>query len=266
VTDPPGHLDLDALADVLAGQRDDPHLRTCRPCTDRLAELAAADTSVSAALAALPPPALPDDLAARLSAAVQDERRRELGVVRPLRRRSPTWLPAAAASVALVLAGGVGWSLLDPSGQGQDAATSAAESTAGGGGEGGSGDTDDSAVPEAAAELAPPVTDWADEASRPAAVSQLLAAAGGAADSAPALPRGDELDRLRDPAALAACLANLPAGDADVLAVDYARWAGVPAVAVVQAVDPRLVRVTVVGSSCSATDPALLGGTVLPRP
>jgi RNA polymerase sigma-70 factor (ECF subfamily) len=218
------------------------------------------------ALAALPPPPLPDGLSARLARALQDERRRELATVTPLRRGRRAGCRPRRRPRCWSWQGGVGWSLLDPSGQGQDAATSAAESTAGGGGEGGSGDTDDSAVPEAAAELAPPVTDWADEASRPAAVSQLLAAAGGAADSAPARPRGDELDRLRDPAALAACLANLPDGDADVLAVDYARWAGVPAVAVVQAVDPRLVRVTVVGSSCSATDPALLGGTVLPRP
>ena len=37
MTDPSGHLDLDALADVLAGERDDAHLPTCRSCADRLA-------------------------------------------------------------------------------------------------------------------------------------------------------------------------------------------------------------------------------------
>ncbi len=67
MTDSPGHLDLDALADVLAGERDDAHLRTCPPCTDRLAELAAADASVTAALGALPPPPLPDGLSERLA-------------------------------------------------------------------------------------------------------------------------------------------------------------------------------------------------------
>ena len=67
-----GHLDLDALADVLAGERDDAHLRTCRHCTDRLGELAAADASVAGALGALPAPPLPDGLSARLAQALQE--------------------------------------------------------------------------------------------------------------------------------------------------------------------------------------------------
>jgi len=265
------HLDLDALADVLAGERDDPHLRACADCRDRLAELEAADARVTAALGALPAPPLPPGLAAELQRVVRQERQREVAAVLPLRRparRAPTWLPAVAASAALVMAGAVGWSLLDPSfpQSGDDAA-----STAGGGGGADSDTSDESAAaPEAAAGLAAPrtgtATDWSDEAARAAALTRLLRSTATLDSSATAVPTGVGLDRLRDPAELAACLANLPAGDDDVLAVDYAQWAGRPAVAVVQGVEAGLVRVTVVGSGCSGADPDLLGGTVLPRP
>jgi hypothetical protein len=260
VTDAPGHLGLDALADVLAGGRDDAHLRSCLPCTDRLAELAAADASVTAALGALPPPPLPDGLSERLAQALRDERRREQDVVRPLRRRRAAWLPTAAASAALVLAGAVGYALLDPSGTAsQEVSTSAA----------GGAQDEGSSLPESAAGLAVPRlgtgTDWADEAVRPAAVSRLLDPADPFAGSSSAVPSGDRLDRLRDPAALAACLANLPGGGAEVLAVDYAQYAGAPAVAVVQPDAADRVRLTVVGSGCSAADPELLTSTTLPR-
>ncbi len=260
MTDSPGHLDLDALADVLAGERDDAHLRTCPPCTDRLAELSAADASTTAALAALPAPPLPAGLSARLTRALQEERRRELATVRPLRRRPPAWLPAAAASVVLALAGAVGWSLLDLPGRGGQEAASI---HAGGG-------QDTASEPEAATGLAVPrtgtATDWADEASRPAALSRLLGATGPPASSATAGPSGEGLDRLRDPAALAACLAGLPGGGDDVLAVDYAQYGGAPAVAIVQPDGPDLVQVTVVGSGCSAAEPEILTGLSLPRP
>ena len=267
MTDAPGHLDLDALADVLAGERDDPHLRACPRCTDRLAELTTAQVSVSSALAALPPPPLPDGLSTRLARALEDERRRELAEVRPLRRRAPSWMPAAAASAVLVMAGAAGWSLPDQPGP-ESADTS---SDAGGGGnesESG-GDDDQPAAPEAATGLAPAVspTDWADAASRTAALPGLLAQSEDSASSSRAAPAGDPaLERLRDPAALTACLASLPGGDDDVLAVDYGQYAGAPAVAVVQPADPGTVEVTVVGGGCSATDPDLLDEVVLPRP
>lgn len=292
MTRPQGHLDLDALADVLAGEADDSHLRSCAACADALAELAAAEASVTAALHELPPPPLPEDLSLRLTRALHEERRREVATARPHRRRPPVWLPGAAAAVALFLAGAVGWSLLDPSLQGSSDDSSAAS---GGGGES-SADTDSGAAldsgdtasaPEAAAEqAAPPAaatpTDWAQETSRPTALARLLvladaeerggppASAGTAlaapAPSAAADLRSDALDRLRDPAELAACLAGLPTGDDEVLAVDYARYAGAPAVAVVQPADTGSVEVTVVGSTCSATGPAVLDRVVLPRP
>ena len=264
MTDPSGHLDLDELADVLAGERDDSHLRGCDRCSDRLAELAAAQAPVSAALAALPVPAMPSGLPLRLTRALQEERRRELATVRPLRRRrAPTWLPAVAASVALVTVGTVGtvgWSLLDLSGSG-DVDTAASDAG------GGSGAQESEAAPEAATGLAlPPAgTDWADEATRADALSRLLAATDTSASSDAAARAGDGLERLRDPAALAACLSALPGGDDDVLAVDYASYAGAPAIAVVQPADRGTVRVTVVGSDCAAGDPDLLDEVVLPR-
>ena len=274
MTDAPGHLDLDALADVLAGARDDAHLDACGPCSDRLAELAAADASVAAALGALPAPPVPDGLSARLARALEDERRQEVASVRPLRRQTPAWLPAVAATVVLVTAGAVGWSVLDPSARtGQDAATSAAGGGSGSTEERSSDDsgraTDTAVESEAATGLAmprPAATDWAEDAARPAALARLLAADDPAASRATAGPPADGLERLRDPAALEACLAGLPGGDPDVLAVDYAQYAGAPAVAVVQPAEPGSVTVTVVGSTCSAADPAVLSELRLPRP
>jgi hypothetical protein len=287
VTAPHGHLDLDALADVLAGEGDDAHVRSCARCADALAELAAADLSVTAALHALPAPTVPAGLSQQLTRALHEERRREVAVVRPHRRRAPTWLPSAAAAVALVLAGAASWSLLDPSLQGSSSDTSTASGGGGGGVESGAaGESEDSASEAAAGPALPPAaatpTDWAQGAARPAALARLLVLADAdvdaqersdlAAPSAQAPPPaasalvGDALDRLRDPAELAACLGALPDGPGDVLAVDYATYDGAPAVAVVRPADTGSVQVTLVGSGCSAADPALLDQVVLPRP
>ncbi len=304
MTHPQGHLDLDALADVLAGERDDAHLRSCDRCADRFAELAAADAQVSAALAALPAPPLPAGLSLRLTQAVQAERRQEVASVRTQRRgRPPSWLPAVAASAVLVTAGATGWALLDLSGDsGQDTAASTAagggsgqdrtseesggaDDAADGGGDeaasdvaapdaaAGSGTSPGAASPTAATAFAAPTaataTDWAVEASRPAALARLLGLsderdASTADDPAPVAPAVSGLDRLRDPAALSACLAGLPGEE--VLAVDYASYDGVPALAVVQPDGAARVRVTVVASGCSAADPQVLQTTVVERP
>ena len=87
-----GHLDLDALADLLAGEGDDAqidHLAACASCSAALADLDQASTDVRATLAALPAPTVPDDLAARLDAALLAAReepapRRRTGRVTPL--------------------------------------------------------------------------------------------------------------------------------------------------------------------------------------
>jgi hypothetical protein len=150
------HLDLDLLADLLAGEGTDEgvvaHLRHCAGCSGRLDELAAAEEEVVAALAALPPPPVPAGLADRLAAALAaepalaptsgppdwaraddepgsgDEPREGARTVTPFpaeRRRS--WSPLAAAASLLLLAGAVGGGLaLASRGGGVDSTTSAA--------------------------------------------------------------------------------------------------------------------------------------------
>ena len=318
------HLDLDALADALAGERpDDPHLAACGPCRARLAELAAADTAVQASLGALADPTEPDGLAERLRRALAEEARADavapgsgrvaaLGTQRsPQRSRKRSaqraWQQPVAACLALVLAGGVGWALVQGGSSGTDTSTAAggaAESSDGGGGG------------EASEQLAAGVprtrtgTDWADDAAGRAALPQVLAAQeagalGGAAQVVPSGPpaaaapsddaasrsgadadadaaspgpdsptsdttvgSADPLARLRDPAALAACLAAVTAqAGAQPLAVDEGTVRGAPALAVLLPdADPLFVQVHVVGPACSAADPATLLRTRVARP
>ncbi len=149
------HLDLDALADALAGEGEDGgHLERCASCASRLAELAAADARVSAVLAALPAPPVPAGLAERLSAALVAEAPLATphtgsessgtgsgvtgsGVTGssvtalPARRARRNWLPAAAAAVLVVSGAGLGYSLLDGAvSGGNDSLTAAGDSAA----------------------------------------------------------------------------------------------------------------------------------------
>lgn len=149
------HLDLDALADALAGEGEDGgHLERCASCASRLAELAAADARVSAVLAALPAPPVPAGLAERLSAALVAEaplvtprvgsESSEAGsgglgsggvgssvTALPARRARRNWLPAAAAAVLVVSGAGLGYSLLEGGGSGgNDSLTAAAGDSA----------------------------------------------------------------------------------------------------------------------------------------
>lgn len=316
-----GHLGLDALADVLAGERAaDPHLSACLSCTARLAELEAADAAVVASLVSLRDPALPDGLTERLDAALRNEPPLRPATdaaagaaagaatgpttVTPLGpRRRRHWLPVAVAA-SLVLVGSLGVSALRGVG---DAGTSA-----------------DTAAPAAgAAESAADGlarnasgTDYADEAAVQAVLPGVLAgrAVQGAPDEmadssaramAPAVPAQppapgqsddaaqlssqaaatppapvsgeqftviavDPLARLREPVALAACLsALLPPEEPDLrpLALDYARWSGQPALAVVLP-DPDATRLSVyvVGAACSAADAAVLAFNRVAKP
>ena len=163
--DPPAgvdvaHLDLDGLADHLAGEVDArAHLSTCGGCTARLAELDTAGHPVLDTLHALPLPAIPDDVADRIGARLAAEPpladeaplaaaglaaarpgpahadgpcdagrpevppAREATVV-PLagRRRRRTWLPAVAAGVVLVAGGLLGYNLVAGAGSGSRSA------------------------------------------------------------------------------------------------------------------------------------------------
>ncbi len=313
------HLDLDALADVLAGQGGDEtggssvgtagggtaHLSACADCAQRLRELEAAQAAVSASLACLPPPAMPPEIAVRLSAALAAAPRAGAASttgtsgttearVAPLdgrRRATRPWLPAVAASVVLVGAGLLGYNFVADTRSGGQSGTSALESS------GGRGTDRDAGLVRNASGL-----DYADAPAVAAALPGVLAGAlaepplGGAVLGAPgstaqpdstaqpALPRAappgapdtalrsaqDPLSRLRDPGALASCLAGLlPQEEPDVrpLALDYARYEGVPALAVVLPdADPTKVSIVVVGSDCSEADDDTLFFTRLDRP
>ena len=306
---PTDHLDLDALADHLAGVGSaDAHLERCAGCRARLAELEAADAQVARALRGLAAPALPADLADRLSAALAaepplaaatgttgagntetgatgagaaDPGTTETGAtdtgatgagtttgatvtpLAPRRRGARIWVSSVAAAAVLVLGGVLGASLLGGSDVNERAsvATDGAESTAG----------------AAAPQLPGFATgaDYADPAAATGALAQVLgdpARATAPLEDTTALsaPADAALDRLRDPVALEDCLAPLldPARPDDrPLAIDYARYAGAPALAVVLPdVDPAKVAVYVVGPDCSRADDDLRFFTRLPRP
>jgi hypothetical protein len=306
------HLDLDALADLLAGEGTEAqvdHVAGCAECAERLAELDEAQVPVAAALAALPAPALPADLADRLLAALDaegplpavepegprgstplpppDEREQLLvppgsgaapaggaRTVTPLRRPAPqrrslpTWLPGAAVVVLVLSAGGLAVSTL-AGGSGDDADTTA-----------GAGDSAASA-PESASAGVVTNDSGTDYAAAPDAFDRLLpevlageAQSGSIEMSAPApassaFSADSGLDRLRAPAALDACLSALvpPDGSAEALAVDYAAYAGEPALVVVlSSSDPSKVDVYVVGPGCAPGNDSTLFFTRVDRP
>lgn len=266
------HLDLDALADTLAGEADaesSAHLASCASCASRLSELEAAEAGVVASLQRLPDPPLPDGLAERLDAALRAEPPLTTATsagstVTPLPARTPRrWLPAAAAAVLLVSGGGLGYALLQGSAGGGDAGSEAAGGLA-----------------------APPTSstgvDYADAAAVSGAIPVLLSGSAGGTtagsaemrtesqDSAPAedsaaiaaAPVEDPLARLRTPEGLQECLAGvLPPEEPDVqpLALDYALYQGQPALAVVLPdPDPATLSVYVVGPQCAQADAQVL--------
>ncbi|MGI8537022.1 MAG: hypothetical protein ACR2K2_11105 [Mycobacteriales bacterium] len=256
------HLDLDA------------HLSTCASCADRLAELAVAEVSVAASLAALPAPAVPVGLTDRITAALAAEPPRArtdasragppahspaapADTVTPLdgrgRARRP-WLPAVAAGVILCSGAGLGYALL----RDDDRRVSSTASDATGGASEGLGAglvRNDSGL------------DYADPASVAVGLPGVLA---GTATQRGRAGTSDPLGRLRDPAALASCLAALlipQEPDVRPLALDYASYNGAPALAVLLPdPDPAKVSVFVVGPGCAQADDRTLFFTRLDKP
>lgn len=279
-----GHLDLDALADTLAGEGDSAasaHLATCPSCASRLRELEAAEQRVVAALSTLPPPTVPADLADRLASALTaqaplDPTAATTGAsVTALPTRSPrrTWLPAAAAAVLLASGAGIGWSLLSGGTGSDDADTAGRELLASESGA-------DYADPASLAASLPAVlagdagaarfTDSRRSGSAGAAgTTSKDAATTAEAPEAAALSAPGPLDRLRTTDGLAACLVGLQDDGAAVepLALDYASYDGAPALAVLLPdPDPAKVAVFVVGPECTQTDPQLLHYVRVDRP
>lgn len=272
----PSHLDLDALADALAGEADagsSAHLAQCSSCASRLSELEAAEAGVVAALQQLPDPPLLAGLAERLDAALRAEpplttSTSASSTVTPLPARTPRrWLPAAAAAVLLVSGGGLGYALV----------------------QGGLQDGSDTGSEAAGGLAAPPTSstgiDYADSAAVSGALPVVLSGSAGgttagtladsemrteaqdsaAAQPGPAIaaaPAEDPLTRLRTPDGLQECLAGvLPPEEPDVqpLALDYALYQGQPALAVVLPdPDPQKLSVYVVGPQCAQDDAQVL--------
>lgn len=284
------HLDLDALADLLADLlvdldgTDRTHLDACQACQARLAELSHALPAVSAALATVTVPAEPADLAGRLDAALAREARAAASVVPaadviPLATRTRArWLPAlaAVAAAAVLVTGGV---LIAQGGSGRSADTASRplyrESSTG---------TDYDRASLAAA-LPGLLDSRAAEKAIDATANQYgpgtsTGTSGGVAAAPSSTPaRGvapqlsgtaaDPLAVLRTTDGLAGCLTSLlDPGSSDLpLALDYAAFQGQPALVVVlPSGRPDKVDVFVVGVGCAQADAKLLYFTRLPKP
>lgn len=269
------HLDLDALADVLAGGHD-PHLDTCEPCRARLAELSSALPAVSVALAALPDPPVPPDLEQRLTDALAATRTPTTAEVLPMGRRRTRWLPVlgAVAAAAVLVTGGV---LVAQRGGSDGKAASTVGAPAYAVSETG---TDYTATPASLSAALPALL--AGHAPRATAEDRAVApaplAAGQSVKASPSPggvtgpltpPAVDPLAPLRTTAGLARCLASLtdPGDPGLPLALDYASFNGSPALVVVlPSAKAGKVDVLVVPPGCAQADGQLLYFTRLPKP
>jgi hypothetical protein len=264
------HLDVDALADVLAGGQE-PHLHTCAACRARLAELSSALPAVSAALAALPDPPLPPGLEQRLTDALAEAHRPTTADVLPLVPRRTRWLPAlgAVAAAAVLVTGGV---LVAQRG-GSESATSSTSAgptyavNATGTNYTGTTASLAAALPGLLSGHAPTAV-AGDRAVTPAPLSDTQSTK--SAEMGALTPSStDPLAALRTSTGLARCLASLtdPADSGLPLALDYASFNGKPALVVVLPSDKAgKVDVLVVPPGCAQADGQLLYFTRLPRP
>ena len=261
------HLDLDALADVLADGDEPAHLAGCSACLDRLAELRAALPAVTAALASAPLPELPAGLEERLSSALAEAARPAPSNVLPLPRSRSRWMPVlgAAAAAAVVVTGAVvltnGSSpstRQDASGPGYQVNSTGFDYTA-------------KDLPGALPGLLAGRT--AQRATVPKAAG--AATPGPSAEAAAtdstlgALAPADPLAALRTTEGLARCLASLtdPSQSGVPLALDYASFAGKPALVVVlPSSKAGKVDVLVVPPGCAQADGQVLYFTRLTKP
>ncbi|MDT7548748.1 MAG: hypothetical protein QOE84_1142 [Actinomycetota bacterium] len=283
------HIDLDELADAAAGEPTKEtahHLAGCADCQSAVDEVRTAQTPVTAALAALPSPELPTDVAAAIATALAAESRAtgtaSVTTLPPASGSSARrWLPAAAAVLVLLAGAGYGISRLGSS----DNASSTSASGAASGKDSAALNVvrnDTGADYTGRAALAAAVPDLlagtaATQQSRsalsaPAPASAPLNAAGAQpAASAPAAAAvADPLARLRDNAGLADCLlALLPPDDPSVkpLALDYAQFKGSPALVVLlPSALPKKLDVFVVGPGCSQANDSTLFYTSVDKP
>ncbi len=277
------HPDLDRLAELDAGLLEAPmsalvrqHLDGCLGCRGALAAL----VEVRRALSTAPPEVMPADVAARIDAAVRVAGARAATTLQPhlvrsatrsatgsaagsgvgVRGRRPAWsggllAGAAAAAVAILLVGAVVLGSLRGSGP-SNSASRASGARAGAPSPGPTGPvpvtTSDRNYTADTLGAAPP-----PQSMVPDAGSALRSSAGAAA-----------LDRLRQPAALAACLQVLT-GRPGVRPsrVELARYQGAPAAVIVVpvAAHPPSSLVYVVGPACGPGDSDLRNVIRVPR-
>lgn len=293
-TDVGGPADAGSVADPAALA----HVSSCLACTAELQSLERAQQLVSAALAGLADPPLPTGLAARLDAALARERSGAAvpqpattawpagqpsasaarGTVLPLRRRRSRWQPWAAGAAAAAVLGTGGVLLTRTGGARSSTSSSAVSSLAGGAAAGPAVPTSNTGAdyrsPAALAVALPALLRGFATAPRPASTvtgipGQGTGPAATPPDASPQLHSEPQLDRLRQPEALADCLAALQSAGNNVrpLALDYARYAGAPALIVVLP-SPRTDQVDVyaVGPACSAADARVLSFSRLTSP
>jgi hypothetical protein len=254
------HLDLDALADVLADGHEPPHLANCPACRARLSELRGALPAVSAALSAVPLPELPAGLADRLASAIAGAAEPASTNVLPMARRRTRWLPAlaAVAATAVVATGAV--VLFRHGSPSTGTQASAPGYRVNSSGTDYTAQTLPAALPGLLAGTAPAEHKMAAAPSAPGTR---------ASDTTFGALAPDPLAELRTTAGLARCLASLtdPSEAGIPLALDYATFQGTPALVVVLP-DPKPDKVAlfVVPAGCAQADGQVLYFTRLPKP
>ncbi|MHB8451822.1 MAG: hypothetical protein ACYDAQ_15455 [Mycobacteriales bacterium] len=247
------HPSIIELAADPPGEELAAHLRSCAECAAAVSGLAQVDHL----LAGLPAVAMPPDVAARLDARLAAEHapHRDRTVLPLARRRGGARTAAlAAAAVAVLLAAGLGLGL---SGGGPHGAASSVTRGPTAAGPAtrylatGTDYTPAGLASQVRAILTPPTHAQA-------------AAAGAAAASVP-----EGLGAVRQPesgAALAGCLAQLAlVPGAQAVAVDQARFAGRPALIVVEPGTRNRYGVYVVTPACSASAQDVLFFAYVPR-
>ena len=283
------HPDADLLADVAeeladsaSARRVEAHLTECANCHALREGL----ESVTVILGSQPIPRMPEEVSARVLAALAAEPQPMAGAAtvarlspaRVARRRGRLrqGLAAAAAVAAIVGVGTVGVTVFREAGVGRSASDDSASSTSAEEFASGGGPAGPAAADAARSQLA---TGRAYTPGNLAVAAALLVSRGQAlSDQAPAAPSreapsaaagdGDpRLGQLRDPAVLSGCVSELTGGRQAVpLIVDFATYEGRPAaVVVVPSPSPDRLDVFVVGPRCSSTDSDLIASTSIRR-
>ncbi len=284
------HLDTDVLAEFRAGlitgrrrRAIAAHLAGCARCTAADGQLA----ELSALLAAIPAPVMPDSVAQRLDAALAAEVARNNDPERAVahhsrRRRAPrparrptlqlvlTRVLVPAAAVAVLAAGGYGLSLIGGQSSSSSSATagSAAVPAAA------------SAVPSAAQANGLPAPSASAPAANPGIQKSALALVPEGIDFLPATLRAQLEAALRAPAAtrsappssrqLGACVRRLTSGvsPGTLKLLESAYYQGRPAIVIVASSGSGYLAWVVapgwVTPGCSATSAGVLARTALP--